>query len=122
MPAPTPPPTDSAPSTATDSVVRIAAAEPTTTAPDPGGANSEPLTEPWSEEAPVGDETTPERPAHDRGHVAAALQLPGARDLGLPAGLAGLLLLYLAGHRLLDRGALPMAVADPRGEDGPLVL
>lgn len=45
-----------------------------------------------------------------------------ARDLGVPMGVLALLGAYLAGSRWLDRGGLPMAVAEGQGDDVQHVL
>jgi hypothetical protein len=45
-----------------------------------------------------------------------------ARDLGVPAGILALFGAYLAATRWLDRGRLPMTVADAQEDDVKLVL
>lgn len=71
---------------------------------------------------PVNLDIVPATPDRRGDRISAALALLPARDLGIPAGLLAMLVLYLAGHRLLDRGGLPMSDADARGNDVQLVL
>jgi hypothetical protein len=55
------------------------------------------------------------------GRLAGPTEQP-ARDLGVPAGILALLGAYLAATRWLDRGGMPMSVAEGQEDDVKLVL